>query len=339
MGGTTLTARKIGISEFSIELRDSYRALILLEITFGVIIFLVFITIYSGFKQTIPSPLILTSALYFIASSYHFAAIEWQIVQKKLKFAGAAEVVTILIQILTYFIFLKVQLFSSAVTVLVAFVVSYLVVGVWCNFNTGTSRKGIKLVTNPGIFFARTKGHHALGMIINLLDRMDRIVISFLFPTATLAKYAAMSGILAFLRFLPDALSKIAITGNGILPLVLREKKWLSIFVLGFAVSSFIVSARKFIEISLGVNWLLPYSIFAAFCLYELSRGTFQVYANRTIREGSEFLSQRSVIFVLFSAVFNIPILVFLFGLAGVPLSLGFAYLFGIFILMRSKRG
>ena len=95
----------------------------------------------------------------------------------------------------------------------------------------------------------------------------------------------------------------------------------------------------KFIEISLGVNWLLPYSIVATLCLYELIRGTFQVYANKTIRQGSEMLTQRSVIYVLFSVVSILPVVVFLFGLGGVPLSLGFAYLLGIYVLVRSPRG
>jgi O-antigen/teichoic acid export membrane protein len=339
MGGTTLTARKIGISQFSDDLRDSYRVLILVEIILGLIVFLVLLTIYSISKQTIPGPLILASAMYFIASSYHFAAIEWQITQKKLKVAGSAEVVTILIQILAYYLILKTELFSSAVTVLVAFAFSYFLIGFWCNFNTGFSQNSFKLLSNPRIFFARTKGHHLLGIIINLLDRMDRIVISLLFPPAALAKYAAMSGVLAFLRFVPDALSKIAITGNGIIPKALRKKKGQTILFVVVLIFVFVVSARKFIEIILGVNWLLPYSVFATFCLYELIRGTFQVYANKTIQQGSEMLTQRSVVYVLFSLVFILPVIVFFFGLSGVPLSLATAYLLGTLVLLRLQRG
>jgi hypothetical protein len=339
MGGTTLTARKIGISHFSDDLRDSYRTLILMEIILGLIIFLVLVSTYSIFKQTIPGPLILAGALYFIASSYHFAAIEWQITQKKLSVAGAAEVVTILLQILAYIVLLNTKLFSPAVTVLVAFSFSYFLIGVWCNSNTGFNENSYKLKSNPSTFFARTKGHHALGMIINLLDRMDRIVISLMFPPAILAKYAAMSGVLAFLRFVPDALSKIAITGNGVIPKALRERKRRSVLVVATLVFTFMVGARKFIEISLGANWLLPYSIFAAFCFYELIRGTFQVYANKTIQQGSEMLTQRSVIYVLISVMFILPVVLFLFGLGGVPLSLGFAYLLGISALVRSQRG
>jgi hypothetical protein len=339
MGGTTLTARKIGISHFTKDLQDSYRVLILVEIILGLFIFMALVTTYSIFKQTIPGPLILASALYFIASSYHFAAIEWQITQKKLRVAGAAEVVTILIQILAYYFLLKAGLFSSAVTVLVAFAFSYFLIGVWCSFNSGVSQSDFKLFSNPRIFFTRTKGHHLLGMAINLLDRMDRIVVSLVFPTAVLAKYAAMSGVLAFLRFVPDALSKIAVTGNGIIPKALRERKRQSVLVMAVFIITFAVAARKFIEISLGVNWLLPYSIVATLCLYELIRGTFQVYANKTIQQGSEMLTQRSVIYVLFSVVSILPVVVFLFGLGGVPLSLGFAYLLGIYVLVRSPRG
>jgi hypothetical protein len=339
MGGTTLTARKIGISDFTKGLRDSYRVLILAEIILGLIIFLTLVTLYSIIKQTIPSPLIFASALYFIASSYHFAAIEWLITQKKLKVAGAAEVLTILLQILAFLLLLKAEFFSPAVTVLLAFSFSYFLVGVWCNLNTGFSENFFKLNSNPRIFFARTKGHHALGMIINLLDRMDRIVISLLFPTAVLAKYAAMSGVLAFLRFVPDALSKIAITGNGILPKALGERKKLTVIVVAILVFIFVVGARKFIEISLGANWLLPYSIFIAVCIYELTRGTFQVYANKAIQRGSAMLTQRSVVSALFCFVFILPIFVFLFGLGGVPLSLGFAYFFAISLLVRSERG
>ncbi len=337
MGGTTLTARKIGILDLTRDLRDSYRVLILVEITIGLFIFLALVTTYSIFKQTIPGPLILASALYFLASCYHFAAIEWQITQKKLQVAGAAEVITILIQIFLFYVLLKLELFSSAVTVLLAFTFSYFLIAVWCSFNSGISRNDFKLFSNPRIFFARTKGHHSLGVIINLLDRMDRIVVSLLFPTAVLAKYAAMSGVLAFLRFVPDALSKIAITGSGIIPKAVSGRKRLSVLTLGVFTIAFVVGARKLIEITLGTNWLLPYSIFAAFCFYELIRGTFQVYANKTIQQGSEMLTQRSVIHVLFSVVPILPLVIFLFGLDGVPLSLGFAYLLGIYVLVRSS--
>jgi hypothetical protein len=152
-----------------------------------------------------------------------------------------------------------------------------------------------------------------------------------------LAKYAAMSGMLTFLRFVPDALSKIAISGNGIIPKALRERKWISVFVLILLITTFALGARKFIEISLGINWLLPFSVFAAFCFYELIRGTFQVYANKAIQRGSALLSQHSVIYVLFAVVPILPISVFFFGLGGVPLSLGLAYLVGLSALARSN--
>ena len=337
MGGTTLTARKIGLLDITKELRASYRALIAIEILIGLTVFLVLIITYSKFKQVIPGPLVLASILYFVSSAYHFAAIEWKMAQKKLALAGAAEVVTILVQIISFFVLLRIGFFSTAVTVLIAFAFSYFLVGVWCNFPMGFHRDNFKLISDPREFFAKTKGHHALGIIINILDRSDRIVISLLFPTATLAKYAAMGGILAFVRFVPDTLSKIAVTGSSVYPKILKERRWLSLFVLALGASLFVIFARKFIEFSLGNNWLLPFSTFAAFCVYELSRGTFQVYANKNIQQGLEMLSQRSVFYVLISFVFTLPIALFLFGLSGVPLSLAFAYLFGVLVLVWSS--
>ena len=339
MGGTTLTARKIGSAHFSSELRDSYRTLIAVEIFVGLIVFMILIASYSTFKQSIPGPLILVSTIYLVSSSYHFAMIEWKIAQKKLTTAGAAEVITILIQIVSFFILLRIKLFSAAVNVLIAFAFAYFVVGIWCNFDRDSNKKSVNLISSPRMFFAKTRGHHSLGVIMNLLDRSDRIVISLLYPTAILAKYAAMGGVLTFLRFVPDALSKISVAGKGILPKIFKDRRKQSIFILIISISVFLIFARKFIEFSLGSNWLLPITTFAAFCLYELSRGTFQVYANKTIQQGSEMLSQRSVINVLIVFVFILPPFVFLFDLSGVPLSLAFAYLFGISILMRSKHG
>jgi hypothetical protein len=336
MGGTTLTARKIGSLKFTNELRASYRTLIAIEILIGLAIFVVLVIAYSKFKQMIPGPLVLASILYFISSAYHFAAIEWKIAQKKLALAGAAEIVTILVQIVSFFVLLKIGFFSAAVTVLFTFTFSYLLVGVWCNFSTGFDKGNVKLFSAPKHFFAKTKGHHTLSIIINILDRSDRIVISLLFPTATLAKYAAMGGILAFLRFVPDALSKIAVTGSNFYPKILKERRLLSLFILALGVSVFVIFARMFIELFLGNNWLLPLSTFAAFCIYELSRGTFQVYANKNVQQGLEVLSQRSVFYVLIAFLFTLPFGLSLLGLGGVPLSLAIAYLFGVLILVRS---
>jgi hypothetical protein len=336
MGGTTLTARKIGSLNFTNELRASYRTLIAIEILIGLAIFVVLVIAYSEFKQMIPGPLVLASILYFLSSAYHFAAIEWKMAQKRLALAGAAEIVTILVQILSFFVLLKIGFFSAAVTVLIAFTFSYFLVGTWCNFSTGFHKDYVKLISTPKHFFVKTKGHHILGIIINILDRSDRIVISLLFPTATLAKYAAMGGILAFLRFVPDTLSKIAVTGSNFYPRILKERKWLSLFILILGVFVFVIFARMFIEFSLGDNWLLPLSTFAAFCIYELSRGIFQVYANKNVQQGLEMLSQRSVFYVLVTFLFALPFALSLFGLGGVPLSLAIAYLFGVLLLVRS---
>ena len=95
---------------------------------------------------------------------------------------------------------------------------------------------------------------------------------------------------------------------------------------------------RYFISLVLGEEWLLPISTFLVFCLCEISRGSFQIQANKLSNLGEEKLSHRSAIIVVRYVVIILPLMVMFLGLNGVPAGIGISYLLGLLHLMRVER-
>lgn len=65
---------------------------------------------------------------------------------------------------------------------------------------------------DPRIIFKQSKGNHSIGTVLGLVDRLDRLIIAWFLPFVLVAKFAVMSGLISFFRFLPDTLSKILVS-------------------------------------------------------------------------------------------------------------------------------
>lgn len=338
MGGTTLTARKIGHPKINQELRRSLKSLVLLEVLVGSIIFLFLVFGYSKFKQEIPAALIISALLYFLSSAFHFFSLEWRIAHKDFTSAGIAEVVTIFSQLVFFSILVFFEIFSSAVSLLFALSFAYLLVGIWGLKELNISQLAKTSFGRPKIFYSRTRGLHLIGIALSFMDRLDRLTISVIYSTSLLAQYAAMSGILSVFRFFPDALSKLAVSGLKIVNIANRWRHFYFFILTPLGVYLVVMIVRYFISLVLGEEWLLPISTFLVFCLCEISRGSFQIQANKLSNLGEEKLSHRSAIIVVRYVVIMLPLMVMFLGLNGVPAGIGISYLLGLLHLMRVER-
>lgn len=337
MGGTTLTARKIGSHKLNQELRKSLKSLVTLQALVGLFVFLVLIHSYSKFKEEIPIALIIAAVLYFLSSALHFFSLEWRIVNNLFTSAGVAEVVTIVTQLVIFAILINLEVFSSAVALLFSLSFAYLLIGLWGFKEMNLPILAKESFGHPNLFYSQTRGFHLIGIALSIMDRLDRLTISIIYSTSQLAQYAAMSGILTIFRFIPDALSKLAVSG---IKLVNRATKWRHFYyfiIIPLGVYIIVIFVRYFISLALGKEWLLPISTFLIFSLCEISRGSFQIQANKHANSGKEKLSHRSTIIVVRYVVVVLPLSVIFFGLNGVPVGIGISYLLGLLHLVRVK--
>ena len=185
-------------------------------------------------------------------------------------------------------------------------------------------------VTTPILFWKDTKGSHLLGVSLGVIDRLDRFIIAFYFPTGTLAKYSAMSSLISYFRFLPEFFSRIMISGFILPNEVLRRNKILVISIFSLAVSTIVIISRIFISNFLGQEWLLPGSIFIAFGVQEILRGAYQISLNYNSKLNLSFSTSVIpivlVILVLILPSFTLSV----FGIIGIPIAFSAAFMVAI---------
>jgi hypothetical protein len=192
---------------------------------------------------------------------------------------------------------------------------------------------------NPKLFFVRTRGNHILGTTLAIVDRSDRLIIAWFLPIALLAKYAIMSSSIAFFRFIPDALSKLLISGKLRILYKPFQRRLLLLGVVACMIC-FVFVLQSLIGYLLGPQWLLPLTVTFVFALQEFARGGFQLATNSLVSTGNSSRAHNASILLL---LFSYPLALFLagtFGILGVPLGFLISYLLVLQILwLRGKSG
>jgi hypothetical protein len=318
-----------------INLKASFKSLVLLQGVLALAIYLLAIFSFSLFKDALPIQLILVSITYFVVSFLHLLFLEIVLAAGEFKKAGELEILTIVLQIICYLAGSTISEISKASRLLFSFSISYLVVIAiaWriSNFNL------FKALGHPTKFFSLTKGKNSIGATLAILDRVDRLLVAWLLPTSNLGKYSVMSSFFSYFRFFPDAVSKIIVAG----PLktrtgLLGKKSFIFLSFLGIAVT-ILFGSRKFIELYLGKIWLLPLTVSILFMFQEISRGYYQVLQNRILAKNLGESNHFPVV-ILVSIILLSVIMVFLIGLPGVPLAFTICYLAGILVMQLKEK-
>jgi hypothetical protein len=124
-----------------------------------------------------------------------------------LKIATVFDLTTILIQVTTLIFFVSINQTSLLISVFIAFIFSYSLVtfGTLAIFLNSLTVNAYLLASGMKSIIAQSKKQHILGIASGLVDRVDRFLIGLILPVAFLAKYALLSSITSFARFLPDS--------------------------------------------------------------------------------------------------------------------------------------
>ena len=298
--------------------------------------------IYSASRESIPTTLLYLAAIYAFLGALDFNFHQGLIAYGMFKIASILDLLTIMIQISVFFLFSLSNQVSIAASLFTSLIISYitsvvssaLILLVHTNASITPSWKDIRLLIKTSTPF------HVVGIASGFADRIDRIAIAWFLPLGVLGKFAVGTSLLSYLRFLPEAFSRLIVSGQSSFQLSaskLINKSWLARFFIGaFACLVFATFSQGLIWVVLGKQWLIPFMVVLGFSVQELIRGYFQIRISGLVAAGKEnIVAKLSVLLIVLSAILSI-IGVNLAGLIGVPIGIALTYL--ILITLSYKK-
>ena len=343
--GVGLTFRKYTVSNPELLSLSSYlyTNLILAFLVSGFSIGI--LLLYSGSRVSIPTTLLYLAAIYAFLGALDFNFHQGLIAYGMFKIASVLDLLTIVIQISVFFLFSISNQVSIAASLFTSLIISYvtsvvssaLILLVHTNASISPSWKEISLLIKTSTPF------HVIGIANGFADRIDRIAIAWFLPLGVLGKFAVGTGLLSYLRFLPEAISRLIVSGQSNFQLGVSRllgKSWIARFFIGAFVSLvFAIFSQVLVWGVLGKQWLIPFIVVLGFSVQELMRGYFQLRVSALVAAGKESLVSRLSIFLIaLSAILSL-IGINLAGLIGVPIGIALTYLILIFLSYKNLSG
>ena len=343
--GVGLTFRKYTVSNPELLSLSSYlyTNLILAFLVSGFSIGI--LLLYSGSRVSIPTTLLYLATIYAFLGALDFNFHQGLIAYGMFKIASVLDLLTIVIQISVFFLFSISNQVSIAASLFTSLIISYvtsvvssaLILLVHTNASISPSWKEISLLIKTSTPF------HVIGIANGFADRIDRIAIAWFLPLGVLGKFAVGTNLLSYLRFLPEAISRLIVSGQSNFQLGVSRllgKSWIAHFFIGAFVSLvFAIFSQVLVWGVLGKQWLIPFIVVLGFSVQELMRGYFQLRVSALVAAGKESLVSRLSIFLIaLSAILSL-IGINLAGLIGVPIGIALTYLILIFLSYKNLSG
>jgi len=333
--GTTLTLRKnrpeLGSEDFA-----SFRSLVLVQSLLGLFFFSIGMLLFSIHKEPISMYLFLLGYLYFFVSGLAIILVEVSIAYLDFKLSGYLECLAVIIQIFSYFVVFRPLDITIAVRLILSFIFSYLVISFIFILKMRFLLNHRRIFTSPLKFLKKTKGNHSIGISLGVMDRMDKLIVAFIFPTGILAKYSVMSSLISYFRFIPEFVSRILIAKKETLFVEIRKRAGIVLIGLGIFGLFYVLLVRSAIEILLGQNWILAISIYFLFGIQEILRGAYQLVINQTIKQGIVKSAKYIPLLMVLIALSITALTTHFYGLIGLPIAFSMAYTIAILIARKS---
>ncbi len=290
----------------------------------------VLLSVYSNLKAEIPLPIFIVCFVYSSLACFTLGLQDALLANSNLKIATIFDLITILIQIITLVFLVNISQTSLIISVFISFIFSYSLISfaTLTIFLIGTPIEKSLLIGGMQSILTESKGHQFFAVANGLIDRVDRFMIGLILPIAYLAKYALLSSIVSFARFLPDSAIKLYLFKHH-----QSEERFridYSIRTVGFIAICgvlFIVISQGFILVVFGSDWLLPTSVGALLVVQEILRGNYQLSAMRLIAAGKTSEISRISGVLIFTSISLIVMAVHVFGVWGAPSAMVVTYL------------
>jgi len=293
---------------------------------------------YSRIKTEIAFPIFVVCFVYSSLACFTLGLQDALFAAGNLKTVTIFDVTTILIQISAFFFLISIAKTSLIISIFISFIFSYSIISFasLTIFLFTTPIKRTQIVAGIRIVLNQSKKQHLFGIATGLADRLDRFLIGLILPITFLAKYALLSSITSFARFLPDSMMKVSLLRhhkNEKVPGVSYSFQSASFMLLaGLSLAGL---SQLFIFYVFGGNWLLPSSVTFLIVSQEILRGIYQSRAIKLISlDGAPEVSKISGLLIAVSLPM-MPLLLFTIGIWGAPLAMILNYFILIMLLEK----
>lgn len=300
---------------------------------------------YSAAQVSIPTTLLHLAAIYAFLGALDYNYHQGLIAYGLFKIGSMLDLLTIVIQISVFTLFLISNQVSTAASLFTALIISYitsvvasaLILIVHTNASILPSTRGIVLL------FRKSAPFHIVGIASGFADRIDRIVIAWFLPLGVLGTYAIGTSFMSNLRFLPEAFSRLIVSGQSNFQLVaykLVGSSWFKRLIVGAVTPILLaVSSQFLIGVILGKEWLISFVILLAFAIQELTRGYFQLRISDLVAAGRpNAVFKLSILLIVFTTTLSL-VGVNLIGLIGIPIGIALTYLLLILLSYKNLGG
>lgn len=327
--GISLALRNKPKQEIKDEEFIGYLVLILILSVCAGAINCLLLSLYSYLKSDIPAPIFVVCFVYTVLACGNLGFQDALLATENVKIAIIFDLITILIQILTLIFFVNIAQTSLIVSVFIAFIFSYSLVSfasVAIILNNVTVDKFL-LKCGMRSILTQSKKQHLFGIANGLVDRIDRFLVGLILPISFLAKYALLTSIISFARFLPDSVVKISLLnhhkGRLVKAINYSAQQLTFISLAGIAL---VIASQSFIYLAFGPAWILPIYVGVLLVGQEILRGNYQLKAVKLLAVGgTQEISRISGLLILLS-IFLISIGIATFGVWGAPLAMVLVY-------------
>lgn len=320
-----------------------YTNLILAFLVSGISILV--LSVYSATHVSIPLTLLYLAAIYAFLGALDFNYHQGLIAYGMFKIGSILDLATISIQIFIFFLLTLSNQVSIAASLFTSLIISYLtsvmssilVLLVHTNASITTTWKDIALLIK------KSRPFHIVGIAGGFADRIDRLMIAWFLPLGFLGKYSVGTSLLTYLRFLPEAFSRLIIGGQSnfqLSKLKLIGKLWLLRLLAGAFVSITLAGLSQLLVLGvLGQEWLISFIVIVGFSVQELMRGYFQLRVSSLVAESKEKLVTKvSLLLIALSTLLSF-IGIKLAGLIGVPIGIAISYAILVLLSYTNRVG
>lgn len=327
--GISLTYRKnIQKRENAKEL-DAYLFLIFILSTIVAVFSTALLALYAHIQTPIQFPLYATAFVYTFLACLNFGFQDGLLALGKLKLATILDLITVIIQIISCLVLFKINKTSLIVSVFLSFILSYVLISIVTVLALSNSLniQWNSLVARMKSLVKSSRKNYLFGIANGLADRIDRLIIGLLLPIGYLAKYALVSSLIMYTRFLPDALSKLSLMSEQARAKLSSKMEGGRSYLAAFAIASAIaLGAQLFVFFTFGKTWLLPVAVPILFAAQEIFRGYYQINAARLIALGEESIIAISSGLLILLSIILISGATYFFGIVGAPISMIIVY-------------
>ncbi len=281
--------------------------------------------LYSGSKSPIPASIYIIGFIYSFLACVNLGFQDALLAKGNLKLATFLDLVTILIQGLSLIFFVFLDQTSLFMSVIISFVVSYLLI-VFATLSVFIQTEKIDfegLNIEIEELIRSSSQNQLFGIANGMADRLDRFLIGLMLPLVYLAKYALVTSIISFTRFFPEAYSRLILL--KLHQQESRKKSKLGIFayiLIGISVVVVVFTTQEFIRILFGKQWLLPMNVALFFAAQEILRGAYQSRAVKLVAAGKHKDVSRISLFLIIGATLFMLFGIQVIGVVGAPVSM-----------------